>query len=296
MIWGEAQSFPLIAAQFPEYFLLGPMRNGNEVMFRIANQLTRFAAILLASLVLLTSPVNAMRVSPMVVEMEASGSGAVARVEVQNINAGRLAFETRVYRMEIDADGAITETAADEDFLIFPPQGTLPPGGRQVVRLQWVGEGEMPTSQAYYVSVEQLPIAFEAGDETTVAAQVQVLYNLRALVVVSPKGAKPDVAAKMVQPTRFALDVPPGSDAPPAMVDGIQIMLANKGRRHAMMSNFGWKLEGKDPQGKFLRVDVSPEELAAAVGTGYVPALGERAFNLPISGFGNTPIKLTFQR
>src|SRR3546814_8911481 len=82
-----------------------------------------------------------------------------------NINPGNLAFETRVFRMEIDKDGNIVETPADQDFLVFPPQGVLPAGGRQVVRLQWVGGAELATSQAYYVSVEQLPVAFEPKSE-----------------------------------------------------------------------------------------------------------------------------------
>ncbi|MGH6633894.1 MAG: hypothetical protein ACREB0_11065 [Sphingopyxis sp.] len=102
----------------------------------------------LAALVVLVSPALAMRVSPMVVEMESRGTGAVARIEVQNINPGNLAFQTRVFRMEIDKDGNIVETPADQDFLIFPPQGVLPASGRQVVRLQWVGGGELAASQA----------------------------------------------------------------------------------------------------------------------------------------------------
>ena len=75
-------------------------------------------------------PANAMRVSPMVVEMESRGSDAVARIEVQNINPGNLPFETRIYQMTINADGTITETPADDRFLVFPPQGVLSAGGR----------------------------------------------------------------------------------------------------------------------------------------------------------------------
>ena len=78
------------------------------------------------------------------------------------------------------------------------------------------------------------------------------------------------------------------------MQDGVAITLTNTGRRHAMMANFSWQLVGTDKDGKWLRVDVSPEELTRAVGTGYVPAQGERIFRLPIAGFGTGPIKLTF--
>src|SRR5690554_3941007 len=159
-----------------------------------------FVAALALTVPALNSPALAMRVSPMVVEMESRGSNATARVEVQNINPGNLAFETRVFRMDVDAEGEITETPADEQFLIFPPQGVLPAGGRQVIRLQWLGAAEPDTSQAYYVSVEQLPVPFEPKTADAVGAQVQILYNMRALVVVAPPGAQPDVKATLVEP------------------------------------------------------------------------------------------------
>lgn len=259
----------------------------------------RHARAMLAALValaVLVSPALAMRVSPMVVEMESRGSGAVARIEVQNINPGNLAFQTRVFRMEIDRDGNITEVPADQDFLIFPPQGVLPASGRQVVRLQWVGDAELAASQAYYVSVEQLPVPFEPGAVDSVGAQVQVLYNMRALVVVAPPGAKPDVKATTVRQATYQPAALPGATESPPMQDGVEITLRNDGRRHALMANFGWQLEGTDPAGKWLRVDISPEELNRAVGTGYVPAQGERTFRVPVPGFGSGPIKLTFKR
>ncbi len=257
---------------------------------------TRLRLGLLAALLLFAAPAHAMRVSPMVVEMESRGSGATARIEVQNINPGNLPFETRVYRMDIKADGTITETPADDEFLIFPPQGLLPAGGRQVVRLQWLGAPEPDVSQAYYVSVEQLPVTLEPSSAEEVGAQVQILYNMRALVVVAPPGAKPKVSAGSVKQAFYQPASPPGAVEQPAMQDGVEITLRNEGRRHAMMSNFSWQLEGKDNDGKFLRVDLSPEDLNRAVGTGFVPAKGERIFRVPVSGFGPDPIKLTFKQ
>lgn len=252
------------------------------------------AGMLVMATFVAAGPAVAMRVSPMVVEMDSRGSGAVARVEVQNINQGNLAFETRVFLMTIAEDGSIIETPADEEFLIFPPQGVLPPGGRQVVRLQWVGDPTIPASKAFYVSIQQLPVEFRAGSVEAADAQVQVLYNMRALVVVAPPGAKPDVKPGAVQQVYYQPPPHPGSDEALPMQDGVQITLTNEGLRHAMMSNFGWRLEGMDAQGERLRVDITPEELNRAVGTGYVPARGTRTFIVPVSGFGQTPIRLTF--
>lgn len=265
-------------------------------MARMTN-FARRGAMLLAIVLFwaaFTAPVLAMRVSPMVLEMESRGSGAVARVEVQNINKGNLAFETRVFLMTFNEQGEMVETPADDRFLIFPPQGVLSAGARQVVRLQWVGEPDLAASSAYYVSVQQLPVAFEPKANESIGAQVQVLYNMRALVVVAPPGAKPDVKAKTVHQLNYQPPAAAGSDKLPPMQDGVQITLRNDGRRHAMMSNFGWRLEGTDAKGEKLRVDIAPEELNRAVGTGYVPALGERTFRVPVPGFGPQPIKLSF--
>jgi fimbrial chaperone protein len=237
----------------------------------------------------------AMRVSPMVLEMESRGSSAVARLEVQNLNQGNLAFETLITRMQFDEQGNVVETPADDDFLVFPPQGVLPAGGRQVVRLQWVGNPDLAASQAYYVSVNQLPVQLQPGESDKLGAQVQIVYHMKALVVVAPPGATPDVAAESVRPTQFQPPAAKEGEALPPTVPGVEIVLQNKGRRHAMMAGLTWRFQGTGLDGKPLRIDVSPEELNRTIGTGYVPALGRRTFRLPlVDGFGPQPIKLNF--
>lgn len=263
------------------------------MMLALRRQWRAMLAILAAIFVFVPS-VLAMRVTPMVIEIDSRGANAAARIEVQNVNKGNMPYQVRILRVEFGKDGSIIETPADEKFLVFPPQGALPPGGRQVIRLQWVGDAEIATSEAYYVAVEQLPVALEPGSKEGLDAQVQVLYNMRALLVVAPPGAKPDVSAASSRQLNYQPPALPGAADLPPMQDGVEVTLNNAGRRHAMMSNFGWRLEGKDREGKYLRVDVSSDELIQAIGTGYVPALGERSFRLPIPGFGPEPIKMTF--
>ena len=95
--------------------------------------------------------------------------------------------------------------------------------GRQVIRLQWVGEPEIPTSQAYYVSVEQLPVPFEPGSKDAASAQVQVLYNMRALAVVAPPGAKPDVKPASVHQVNYQPPALPGATEQPPLQDGVAV-------------------------------------------------------------------------
>lgn len=264
------------------------------------NRWTRGVRGVLAALVVLCVPISsamAMRVSPMVVEMETNGGSAVARVEVQNVNQGNLAFETRIFQVTFDENGEVVETPADDKFLVFPPQGVLPAGGRQVVRLQWVGAPDLATSESFYVSVNQLPVQLEPTVANEATAQLQVVYNMRALVVVSPPGATPNVEAASVVPIEYQAPAETAGEAPPALSPGLAVTLRNTGRRHAMMSEFGWRIEGTDTRGEPLRLDISREELNRAIGTGYVPPLGERTFRFPVAAaFGPQAIKLSFTR
>src|SRR5690606_7654112 len=155
----------------------------------------------LAAGLLVMSTAWAMRVSPMVSELTTTGAGSAARIEVGNIGSAALPFETLITRMEIDADGNIVETPADEDFLVFPPQGLVPVGGRRVVRVQWIGAPTIESSHAYYLWVKQLPVVTDPTvPESGGALSVQVLYTMKALIVVAPPGAQPKSEVVSVTP------------------------------------------------------------------------------------------------
>lgn len=252
------------------------------------------------------SPAHAMRVSPMVAEMTTSGTNAVARIQVQNLNQGLLSFETRITRIEFQDDGSIKEFPADEDFLVFPPQGQLAPSARQVIRLQWVGPADMPASRGYYLSVNQLPVQMGGEDAGTPGANVQVVYHMKALITVAPPKAEPKVESVAIKPIMVEAKVPPPVDgvtvpAPltaekPSPVPGLEIVLRNSGNRYAMMAGVRWILEGKDKAGKPLKLIVMPDEINREIGVGYLPPLGgTRTFKLPTSAeFGPAPIKISF--
>lgn len=258
----------------------------------------------IAALSFAAAPAYAMRVSPMVAEMTTSGTNAVARIQVQNLNQGLLSFETRITRIEFQDDGTIKEFPADEDFLVFPPQGQLAPSARQVIRLQWVGPADMPASRGYYLSVNQLPIQMGAGDSTNAGANVQVVYHMKALITVAPPKAEPKVESVSIKPIMVEGKAPPpidGQPAPataekPAPVPGLEIVLRNSGNRYAMMAGVRWVLEGKDKAGKPLKLTVTPDEINREIGVGYLPPLGgTRTFKLPTSAeFGSAPIKISF--
>jgi fimbrial chaperone protein len=257
-----------------------------------------FAAALALALMLGASlPAFAMRVSPMIIEMETTGATGVARLEVQNLNQAKLPFETHVTLIQFHEDGTITETPADDDFLVFPPQGVLSPGARQVIRIQWVGPA-LDASRAYYVSVNQLPVALDAVPQTdnVPAAQVQIVYHMKALVVVAPPGAKPNVTTVDAKAAPYQPKTPPGA-APPAPVPGVAVTLKNSGKRHAMMGGLPWVLDGTGLDGKPLHLTYSLADLNQYIGSGYIGPLGAvRTYALPTpTPFGPGPIKVRFR-
>lgn len=229
--------------------------------------------------------------------MESSGSNATARVEVQNINAEKLAFETRITLANFESDGKITETPRDEDFLVFPPQGALPGQGRQVLRLQWLGE-KLDASRAYYLSVNQLPVQLTESAAENTGAQVQILYHMKALVVVSPPGARPKVTVKSARSEPFQPSVEAQGAPLPPKVPGVSVTLTNTGKRHAMMAGVGWVIQGKTRDGREGQLVISPDELTKAIGTGYIAAVnGERTFHIPTSvEFDPSKIDVRFQQ
>lgn len=247
----------------------------------------------------------AMRVSPMVVELSTKGAGTSARIEVGNVGSVPLPFETAITRLTFEDDGSITETPADEDFLVFPPQGLVAVNGRQMVRLQWVGAPDLEASQAYYLAVRQLPVSQDrAPSEDGGSIAVQVLYNMKALVVVAPPGAEPDVKVESAKATviETPAEVVEGEEPkPPVREPGVEVVVRNDGKRYALMSGASWIIEGTARDGTpYRRQLASGSELSALIGVGYAAPLGgRRTFALPTEGVEldpSKPISVKFAR
>ena len=240
----------------------------------------------------------AMRVSPMVAEISTSGPGSSARIEVGNVGSAALPFETTITKLTFTDDGQIVETPAEENFLVFPPQGVVAVGGRQMVRLQWVGAPDLDVSEAYYLSVRQLPVSEDpTPPESGGAIAVTVLYNMKALVVVAPPGAQPEVKVVSATPTSIQVPAESGADGvetKPATVEpGVEVKVTNTGKRYALMSGASWLIEGTDKAGQPYRHQVAAgNELSAVIGVGYLaPAGGQRTFQLPTGGVELDPAK-----
>lgn len=239
-----------------------------------------------------------MSVSPMVVELTASGARSTGRIEVLNVLKQPLPYEVRVYRINFGPTDQVVETPADSDFLVFPPQGVLQSNERQMVRVQWVG-GPLDSSRGYYVAIDQLPVPLDPSkvDKTKPSVSVQLVYHMKVLVTVAPPGAAPNVSVESVRPVMVAPPKIAGlqvSNVP--SVPGVEVTVRNSGKRYAMMAGATWTIQGKGTDGKPLKVVLTTADMGKLLGAGYVPALnGRRTFEIPTGAkFGDAPISIKF--
>ena len=143
----------------------------------------------LATTALLTmaglGPAFALHVEPLVLDMVSVGQHARGVIQVVNDSAKPLPVELVTKKLDIETDGKSVTSPADKDFLVFPPQATVPPGATQSFRVQWVGEPNIKKSQSYMFSVNQLPVRLKAGD-----SGVQMVFNFGVIVNVAPPGVQ----------------------------------------------------------------------------------------------------------
>lgn len=208
--------------------------------------------------------VEAARVSPMIVEVKPVGRGSVARVELTNPGQTAFPVEVQMFRGVISEAGELELTPADEKFLVFPPQRIVPPQSQQVFRVQYIGEPELAASEIYYMQIRQIPVDIAPGQ-----SQVQIVVNFNVLVNVIPDGVSPEPVVESAHP------------AVREDVTGIEVRLANHGKRYFTAGTVPWQVRGTAEDGSVLDVRLSREEMAKAIGVGVVAPGQTRIFFIP---------------
>ncbi|MBX9460142.1 MAG: hypothetical protein KL785_02410 [Brevundimonas sp.] len=113
---------------------------------------------------------------------------------------------------------------------------------------------------------------------------------MKSLIVVAPPGAQPNVQVISAVP---AMVTPPAPEIDPSLSQGaapaappaepgVEIVVANTGKRYALMSGATWNIAGTDMNGQPFSMTMSGQQVAASVGVGYLaPAGGRRTFKVP---------------
>lgn len=207
------------------------------------------------------SAARAMSVSPMVLEMSTIGQGARQSFKVTNPTAKPLPVEIGVLSLELGPNGEQATKKAGEDFLIYPPQAMIPPGGSQVFRVQWIGQPDLAKGRTYRFDVGQLPVHLPQG-----ANGIQIVMSFGVTVNVAPPEGKSGIVVL--------------GAAPVAGKDGKRLAaltVRNPGNRNAYLKQSEIVLSGGGWSAR-----MTPAEIEQRVGLGIVQPGKQRRFVLPV--------------
>lgn len=202
-----------------------------------------------------------VRVQPMSYDLSPAGNKARQDLRVENTASTPTPVEIRVERREILPDGSDKRTPADDDFLVFPPQGIVPANGFQTFRIQYIGEPAIKETRLYLVTVAQVPVS-GAGEAAT---GIKIVYNIGTLAAVSPANATPRIVVIGAKPA-----------ANPKM---IEVTAENQGNGYTRLRNGAWTLTSGDGKAETLE----GEALRAAIDNALIEPGKRRVLPLPVS-------------
>ena len=206
-----------------------------------------------------TPSAHAVNVQPLALDMASIGTNSRANIQAVNDGAQPMPVELSVKKLEIGPDGKTTEMSAGGDFLVFPPQAVIPPGGTQNFRVQWIGAPDIKKSQGYTIYVNQLPVKMKPGE-----SGVQMVFSFGVLANVAPVGAQSGLKL---------LSAEAGSDA---KKHGAAVTVENPSAMYSYFGDAKLTLES----GSWRKV-LSPGELRQLVGYGVVQPGKTRRFLVP---------------
>lgn len=204
---------------------------------------------------------QAFSVSPTHIELISVGRAGRSQIVVRNTESAPLPIEVTVDKFKLDENGGRKNVKAGDDFLVFPAQALIPPGGTQVFRLQWVGEPMLAESQSYIVNISQIPVRRPKGQ-----SGLQVAVSFGALVNVAP----PKSQAQLDLVSTDIVTDQSGRRFP-------MVTVQNPSRTHALFTHSTLRLAGEG-----WDVTVPRAELEQKVGIGLVQPGSRRKFVLPI--------------
>lgn len=210
-------------------------------------------------------PVLALLVRPVLMNLTSSGSGANGSFEVVNDRNRPITVEISVNRLTVPERGQVVVTPDEgADFQIFPPIANIPAGGRQIFRIRWIGEPNIPESRLFMFSTTELPVSDTGG----AGAGVQIYYAINSVVAVRAPTARPDISITSVERATNSEGTP-----------GVDITFENRGPSHGFVANAELEIEA---DGSAWSHTLRPADLNNAFGLGLLPANGRRIMFLAL--------------
>jgi len=194
-------------------------------------------------LFLIHVPGFAFNFTPIDATLRPAGSGATQTFSVENPSPSPVAVEITMHTRDITIDGEDILAPADDLFVVYPSQLILQPGGRQSVRVQWIGVDELNQEQAFRLIAEELPISLGEDDEA--GAGLDLLVRYVASIYVQPQGAE----------ARLSIE-------PESTDEGVALMVRNQGTMRAILRAEDYALYADGEQVEFDQEQL--ESLVAA--------------------------------
>lgn len=218
-------------------------------------------------LVLMTlAPASAFKLQPISRVFESTGAGTTQSYEVINDKSEPIAVEVSVVERKINLEGQETHQPADSDFLIYPPQILLPPGGIQTIRVTWMGDPNPSKELAYRLIAEQLPIKTEQPNLLSqVEGSVKILIRYIGSLYVRPKGSRHKVVLDSMTRQKSS-----------SGAEQLVITLQNQGTARALLGNLQLNLKANNKQ-----ITLGPKELQGMVDE-VILAESIRRFIIPV--------------
>jgi fimbrial chaperone protein len=213
-----------------------------------------------ATMLVLPSASLATSVTPLNIEMTASGTRARSQIIVTNSGTEPVAIEPTVALQVLSETGKAQASPAGDDFLVLPTQALVAPGSSQTFRVQWFGGPDLSESRSYLITMNELPVR-----GITAKAGVRIILSFAVAVNVAPAGA------------RGALNVVSSGIKTAGATRQPFVVLDNPTPRHALLKDAEITLSG-DGWSKTL----PPGSLQNVLGTGLVQPKRQRIFLLPV--------------
>lgn len=185
---------------------------------------------------------QAFTLIPISATLTPGGYGAATSFHVENETSNRVAFQITMITREMNEQGDETYQSASNLFTVFPPQGVVPPGKLQNIRVVWKGPRELTNELAFRIVAEELPVNFEPE---TRESHIKLLVRYLGTVYIRPKSAKSDL--KVIGLVKSA-----GNSADTNLYE---ITLANNGTAHQGLKNCVLTVTGSKGESIIMKAD-----------------------------------------
>ncbi|WP_448659880.1 fimbrial biogenesis chaperone [Sphingomonas sp. CJ99] len=201
------------------------------------------------------STVWAMDVQPLRILLNPARGQVSGTISINNTRTEPLDYEILVERRIIEADGTQRFEPAEDDFIIFPPQGSVQPGQSQAARFQYLGPRDVTTTQGYVLRVKEVPV------QRPEFSGVQFAYAFGVAVYVRPADARDTLTVQSVERT----------------AEGVRLTVVNQGNDYALLADKRLRLSIGSEQRALVR-----QEFAQLVGLPLIAPNSSRILDLAL--------------